>query len=116
MTAKEVCRQVYSGTRDFYETKLAALGANGHGFHVLYGPPCVNPPLYFLGYQLGGDKSHSRLEEHEGWPAESNYATGDPRQSLFWRQVQYVWDASALARSTSLNAIFFRHRASQNGV
>lgn len=107
VSAEEVCRRIYRETKSFY-TKLAE-GREDVGFQILYGPPHLEAPILFLGYQPGkGCKT--ALEEREygsedGWPEVCEYATE------CWplaKRLREIFGQELLKRSVGLNAIFVR--------
>ena len=49
------------------------MGAANLGFKILYGPPVVEPPILFIGYQPGGEKESMIESEHQGWPEACEY-------------------------------------------
>jgi hypothetical protein len=104
--AEDVCRQVYEETRSFYAQKAPQLGDSACGFRVLYGPPLIDAPFLFLGYQPGGEAAHMEPDHHQTWPVRCDYAVA------CWplaRRVRETWGGeSSLERCTGLNAIFFR--------
>lgn len=102
--AEDICRGVYIDTRNYYRQCEESLGKDALGFRILYGPPLVNAPFLFLGYQPGG-RAIDCAEHHETWPETCDYATQN------WplaKQVRTIWGADVVARCTGLNAIFFR--------
>ncbi len=105
--AEDVCRRVYEETLRYYDEVAPELGKAALGFRILYGPPVINAPFLFLGYQPGGRKIEY-LEHHVTWPNICDYITRD------WplaKRVRSIWEPSIVARSTGLNAVFFRARS-----
>lgn len=102
-----LCREVYAETKAFYEAQAPAMGDGALGFRILYGPPLVEAPVLFLGYQPGGDAVEDS-SQHETWPAVSEYAVR--RWPLAMRLRETLGEA-AVVGSTGLNAIFFRARS-----
>lgn len=101
---EDICRNVYADTKKYYCQSEEALGEYALGFRILYGPPVVDAPFLFLGYQPGG-RAVDCVDHHETWPETCDYATED------WplaKQVRAIWGAEVVARCTGLNAIFFR--------
>ena len=102
--AEDICQRVYAATNDYYHQCEEALGKYALGFRILYGPPVVDAPFLFLGYQPGG-RTIDCATHHETWPEACDYATED------WplaKQVRAIWEQEVVARCTGLNAIFFR--------
>lgn len=103
-SAKNICREVYAATNDYYRQFGEGLGEHALGFRILYGPPIVDARFLFLGYQPGG-RAVDCAEHHETWPETCDYATEE------WplaRQVRTIWGQEVVAQCTGLNAIFFR--------
>lgn len=101
----EVCR-IYADTKEFYEkTIVPQLKSAALGFRVLYGPPVINAPYLFLGYQPGGGTKDFDESQHIRWPEKCVYA------SRCWplaKQICLIWDKALVEQCTGLNAIFFR--------
>lgn len=100
----EVIEAAYDETRAFYGTVKEELADAALGFRILYGPPVVGAPFLFLGYQPGGNEIED-IQHHESWPEESDYVV---KPWPLARQIRAVFGPGATARSTGLNAIFFR--------
>ena len=103
-SAKNICREVYAATNDYYRQCEKDLGEHALGFRILYGPPIVDAPFLFLGYQPGG-RAIDCSEHHETWPETCDYATEE------WplaKQIRAIWGQEVVARCTGFNAIFFR--------
>ncbi len=103
-SAKNICREVYAATNDYYRRCEKDLGEHALGFRILYGPPIVDASFLFLGHQPGG-QAIDCSEHHETWPETCDYATEE------WplaRQVRMIWGQEVVAQCTGLNAIFFR--------
>lgn len=108
--AATICAAVYEETQRYYGAKAPYMADAALGFRILYGPPIVDAPILFIGFQPGGssieDDSH-----HRTWPAECHYATSS------WplaRRMRAIWTAETLALCTGLNAIFFRASSVQS--
>ncbi|MFC3692130.1 hypothetical protein [Chenggangzhangella methanolivorans] len=99
-----LCQNIYDETRSFYASVKDELADAALGFRILYGPPMIGAPLLFLGYQPGGKKIED-VQHHESWPQESDYAV---KPWPLTRQIRSVFGPERTARSTGLNAIFFR--------
>src|SRR4051812_22936384 len=99
-TADAICRQVYEETRAFYAEKEPCLGAAANGFRILHGPPVVNPPTLFMGYQPGRTIKTAAPGQHDGWPKECLYPTASWKLA---RRIRNVWDIETLRQSTGLN-------------
>ncbi len=67
------CRAIYQSTRSFIKGIAPRIGAANLGFKMLYGPPVVEPPILFIGYQPGGEKESMIESEHQGWPEACEY-------------------------------------------
>lgn len=100
---EECCRETYEETRTFYEKVSPQLGSCALGFRILYGPPIFEAPVLFIGYQPGGTVAH--VQDHQGWPEICDYAVAEWRLASRLREIFAV---DQLARSTGLNAVFFR--------
>ena len=109
---EEAAAAIYLRTKQFlYEdtSKQVSQRLKKCGFQVLMGPPHLNAPLLFLGYQPGkGCKT--ALEEREygsedRWPDVCEYATEHWRLA---QRLQDIFDESVLRGSVGLNAIFVR--------
>jgi hypothetical protein len=107
--AEALCKSVYQDTSSEYERIKPDLGGYALGFKILYGPPLVNPPILFIGYQPGGRESDAAageaIGERRGWPTRCEYAYEQWRLA---KQMRKVWSPDFLSRCVALNAIFFR--------
>jgi len=103
---EDVCREIYAETREIYEEKSPAMKDAALGFRILYGPPLINPPVLFLGYQPGGHNLEGG-EQHETWPAACEYAVQSWPLAV---RMKETFGHATVAQSTGLNAIFFRAR------
>lgn len=102
--AEDICREVYGATNNYYRQYEETLGEHSLGFRILYGPPIVDAPFLFLGYQPGG-RAIDCAEHHETWPETCDYAT---KEWPLAKQVRAIWGQEVVAQCTGLNAIFFR--------
>ena len=102
--AESTCRGVYEETRAFYAENESLLGAHAYGFRILHGPPVINPPILFIGYQPGGTTPGGE-GDHDGWPAKCVYTT---EQWVLWKRLREIWGTVTLEKCTGLNLIFFR--------
>ena len=78
------------------------------GYYVMYGPLIMRPPVLFVGYQPGGDDRDFGIPQRPpapGLPLESYYATDEWKLAVVMRK---LWGRELMAKSTGLNAIFFR--------
>ncbi len=98
-----ICREIYAETRRLYADRVPPLSEADRGFRVLYGPPVVEAPILFLGFQPGGHEAEP--EQHDGWPAVCDYTVATWTLA---RRLREVFGADTLARCTGLNRIFFR--------
>lgn len=101
-----VYRDVLEETHEFYRENHEGLG--NHGYLIMYGPIRTRPPVLFLGYQPGGDQTtgqHLCPKPDQKPPTVSYYAT--ERWKLA-SNMRAMWPQELLARSTGLNAVFFR--------
>jgi hypothetical protein len=96
---------IYVETRRFYNEILPRMGHADCGFKILYGPPTAEPPIMFIGYQPGGDKSHDFEGDHHQWPAVCEYATADWPLAKALRE---VFCPEFLRSCVGTNGIFFR--------
>ena len=106
MTSSDVCRDAIEQTHAVYRANYGALSSRG--YHVMYGPPKLNAPILFIGYQPGGDhRTSDHLFEKPAvfWPEISYYATEPWRLAVNLRN---MFGHEILRESTGLNAIFFR--------
>ena len=91
--------QVYAEATDFFG-RLASPPACG--FKVLYGPPLYQPPIFFIGYQPGGNAPE---EYSDRWPPACQYATENWALAVKMRQ---LFGRELLERCCGVNAIFIR--------
>ncbi|GBQ09651.1 hypothetical protein [Komagataeibacter rhaeticus] len=102
--AKNICQNIYEETRKYYSEITETLGEHALGFRILYGPPVVDAPFLFIGYQPGG-RGIDCAAHHNTWPEVSDYVTQN------WplaKQVRSIWGLDVVERCTGLNVIFFR--------
>ncbi|NVN37100.1 hypothetical protein [Komagataeibacter swingsii] len=102
--AENICQNIYKETRKYYSEYAGMLGEHALGFRILYGPPIVDAPFLFIGYQPGG-RGIDCAEHHDTWPEVSDYVTQD------WplaKQIRSIWGLDVVERCTGINAIFFR--------
>lgn len=102
--AEALCREVYAEVRQKYADAAAGLGAAALGFRILYGPPVVGAPYFFIGFQPGG-REIENCQHHTAWPQQCEYATAE------WplaKKIRNIWGKDVVAQCTGLNAIFFR--------
>ena len=104
MTAEAVCREVYQETQRFYAEREHLLGQAAHGFDILHGPPVVNAPFLFIGYQPGGTLENRPMGQPTQWPETCVYSTAKWPLARRLREMQSI----PLSECTGLNAIFFR--------
>jgi hypothetical protein len=106
---EELCRSIYLETGEFYKEIKPLLGEQALGFKILYGPPIINPPILFIGYQPGGGADDDRREQahgsHERWPEIIEYATED---CTLAKRMRGMFDPEKLKGCAGLNAVFFR--------
>jgi hypothetical protein len=102
--AESTCLKVYEETRAFYAEKEPVLGSHAHGFRILHGPPVLNPPILFIGYQPGGTTPGGE-GDHDGWPAKCVYTI---ERWVLWRRLREIWGTATLEKCTGLNLFFFR--------
>jgi hypothetical protein len=94
-----------------YKQLAPSLGSAALGYEVLYGPPIVDAPALFIGYQPGGSKPGEPLPTISGpggrspWPDTCEYAAGS---FCLARKLQVAFGADFLRRCTGMNAIFLR--------
>jgi hypothetical protein len=78
LSVEEACRRIYKETKKFYKDIFAGKKEDV-GFQILYGPPHVEAPILFLGYQPGkGCKTPQQERDsgsEDGWPPVCEYAT-----------------------------------------
>ena len=103
----ESCQTIYRETKEFYAQIAEDCG--NLGFKILYGPPLLNPPILFIGYQPGGG-AESYEEElksgaHDGWPQVCEYATENWKLA---KTLQRMFGVELLEKCVGLNAIFIR--------
>ena len=97
---------IYEETRNFYSQMAPRLGPKfAHGFRILYGPPYLNPNALVIGFQPGGDRSHSKLEEHRGPSRTNEYLVQSwPLAREMRKRFGHTW----LQGVVGTNAVFFR--------
>ena len=104
--AGRVCRRVIDETHAFYCEYHSELG--DRGYEVLYGPPIERAPVFFLGFQPGGQhttQDHAHAVPSRYWPEKSYYATEEWKLA---RELQAMFGSKFLTRCTGANAMFFR--------
>lgn len=105
MDTETICRDIYRETRAFYAATKIALGSADQGFRILYGPPIVNAPYIFVGYQPGGFLVDALPGEHDTWPTDFDYTYETWPLARYARE---TWGVPVLKQCTALNYIFFR--------
>jgi hypothetical protein len=95
----------YAATKTFYDEIEPELNGAARGFKILYGPPYVRPPVFFLGLQVGGVAPDEIRNEKETWPEESEYATASWHLA---QRLQSIFGVEFLKKSTGTNINFFR--------
>jgi hypothetical protein len=98
--------RIYSETAKLYAEIEPQLNGAAHGYKVLYGPPLLRPPLFFLGLQVGGVAQAERGNEQESWPVVTEYAVADWALAQKLRDI--FNDVEFLKTCTGTNANFFR--------
>lgn len=105
--ADAFCRSVYVAAKNFYETEIKSYW--DQGFQILYGPPFIQPPILFVGYQPGKGLKKPEEERAYGsedrWPEVSEYVTERWRLAT---NLQNMFGPDLLARCVGLNAVFIR--------
>jgi hypothetical protein len=101
----EIAAAIYEETGALYEEIAAHLNGAALGYKVLYGPPMVRPPIFFLGLQVGGVAPDQRGNERETWPPVTEYATAKWRLA---QALQEVFGRELLRACTGTNINFFR--------
>lgn len=99
------CKQIYAETNGIYLRYRQQLGVRDLGFKILYGPPCVNPHLLFIGDQPAGKIADEKPNERYSWPSRCEYAT---ETWTLARNMQSMFGAAFLADCVGVNANFFR--------
>ena len=104
----EIAAAIYDETRDLYE-EIAPQLKNGaaQGYKVLYGRPLVQPPVFFLGMQVGAVATSQRGNEQKTWPLVTEYAVAD------WplaQRLREIYEIEFLSGCTGSNVNFFRAR------
>jgi hypothetical protein len=102
-----LCRTIYADTKLFY--KAIAARCENLGFQILYGPPFLEAPILFIGYQPGtGLKSPEEEREYgseDRWPGRCEYATED---WVLAKNMRRMFGTELLEHCVGMNAIFFR--------
>lgn len=108
-TADKIVTTVYAETAALYAEIAPQLNGAARGYKILYGPPLVRPPVFFLGLQVGdvdgGPEQGEREGERTRWPAVTEYATA------WWplaRKLRDIFEAGFLKTATGSNINFFR--------
>lgn len=60
---ESVVADVYRKTYELWEASRDQLASGDHGFKILYAPSRLEPSLFVIGLQPGGDASHIRDAE-----------------------------------------------------
>src|SRR5690242_3752669 len=94
--AESTCVEVYEETRAFYAQKKPLLGSHAYGFRILHGPPVLNSPTLFIGYQPGGT-TPGGLGDHDTWPPRCVYVT---EQWVLWKRLRETWGTARLEKCT----------------
>jgi hypothetical protein len=106
LTTREVATIIYAETRTFYDEIEPQLNGGALDHKVLYGPPYVRPPVFFLGIQVGYVAPHEIGNDRESRPPETEYATATSWQLA--PRLRVVFDVEFLKRCTGSNINFFR--------
>ncbi len=111
--AERLCKWIYLETKAFYET--IADRCENQGFQILYGPPLVDAPILFIGYQPGRGLKSPEEERQYGsedrWPSVCEYATEDWTLA---KNLRLMFPRELLERCVGLNAIFVRSPNTQH--
>ncbi|HKW34172.1 MAG TPA: hypothetical protein VJN92_14265 [Candidatus Acidoferrum sp.] len=111
--AERLCNLIYSETKAFYET--IADRCENQGFQILLGPPFVEAPILFIGYQPGRGLKSPEEERQYGsedrWPSRCEYVTEDWALA---RNMRLMFPQELLERCVGLNAIFVRSPNAQH--
>ena len=111
---ERLCNSIYDETAAEYEKMKSQMGDSALGFKILYGPPIVNAPVLFLGYQPGGRLedalSGEAIGERRTWPNRCEYAYETWRLA---KQIRKIWSPVFLEHCVAINANFFRSPSSE---
>lgn len=102
---QELCLRVYRETHGFYQRCRPKL-SSPRGYTILYGPPVVGAPIFFVG-ENPGDRGGEPLK----WGKTNGYGDTPPPWDLACK-MQQIWPLDVLRRSTGLNMNFFHSRSS----
>jgi len=120
MSAEQICQEITQDTDKLYrDTVIPALEAladekddpnlGPSGYEVIYGPPIVNAPAFFIGFQPGGGVDHGEwaqlAERNPVWPAQTSYAIQEWKLA---RVMRGIYGADFLHTCTGSNRQFFR--------
>lgn len=108
---RDTIATIYAETAALYTEIKPQLNGAARGYKVLYGPPLVRSPAFFLGLQVGdidgGPEQGEREGERVTWPAVTEYATA------WWplaRKLRHIFEVDFLKTTTGSNINFFRSR------
>jgi len=111
--AESLCNAIYLETKAFYEA--IADRCENKGFQILYGPPFVEAPIFFIGYQPGRGLKSPEEERKYGsedrWPSRCEYVTEDWALA---KNMRSMFPQELLERCVGLNAIFVRSPSVQH--
>src|SRR5215469_8460914 len=92
--------RIYSETAKLYAEIEPQLNGTAHGYKVLYGPPLLRPPIFFLGLQVGGVAQAERGNEQESWPVVTEYAVANWALA---QKLRDIYDVEFLKTCTGTN-------------
>jgi hypothetical protein len=109
MNTTDTVANIYTQTAALYAEIAPQLNDAARGYKVLYGPPLVRAPVFFLGLQVGDVDGGPEQGEREGErihpPHVTEYATASWRLA---RKLQEIFKVDFLKTTTGSNANFFR--------
>ena len=59
-----IVTDIYRSTHELWEASRQRLGADDHGFKILYAPALFEPPLLLIGFQPAGSRQNMLDTEH----------------------------------------------------
>lgn len=110
------CASVYRKTLELYDRISPKMCNHKYGYKILYGPPKLDAPILFIGYQPAGGASDAdageKSGERDGWPEKLEYLSAEWRLA---KKIRAVWKPDLLQNCVGMNSIFFDRQTRKCG-